>query len=109
MFIAEASPRGSTIEELVAGAVWAEENGLDPGWVPPVHAILAVPGATAVPVFLAALAPRMLERDESGSPSEVAVIGTEQRVADRLGSYGDAGVTDLAAMVFAVGDDAAQR
>jgi 5,10-methylenetetrahydromethanopterin reductase len=306
MFIAETGPHGSTIDDLVAGAMWAEENGIDTGWVPhvpwsldaltalaivgretsrielgtavvptwshhpygmaqhalttqaacngrlafgigpshrsvaenwyganyegvihhvreyvdvldacsaaqteanesnggaggmggavvhegeryPVQAILDVPGATAVPIFLAALAPlmlklageraagtitwmcdeqthaghvlprlsaaaeavgrrtprviaglpvavcddrdkgkavaehkfgmyrhmpnyaRMLELGESGSPSEVAVIGTEQQVTDRLKSYEAAGVTDLAAMTFAVGDDRAER
>ena len=46
---------------------------------------------------------RMLELGESGSPAEVAVIGTEQEVADRLASYEASGVTDLAAMTFAVG------
>ena len=52
---------------------------------------------------------RMLARGESGSPSGVAVIGTEDEVIERLASYADAGVTDLAAMCFAVGDDEAER
>lgn len=52
---------------------------------------------------------RMLARGESGSPSGVAVIGSEDEVIERLASYADAGVTDLAAMCFAVGDDDAER
>lgn len=52
---------------------------------------------------------RMLELGESGSPSEVAVIGTEEQVADRLASYAASGVTDLAAMTFAVGDSRDER
>jgi F420-dependent oxidoreductase-like protein len=51
---------------------------------------------------------RMLELGESGSPGEVAIIGTEAQVAERLRSYEDSGVTDLAAMTFAVGADAAE-
>ena len=52
---------------------------------------------------------RMLARGESGSPSGVAVLGTEDEVIERLAAYADAGVTDLAAMCFAVGDDEAER
>jgi F420-dependent oxidoreductase-like protein len=52
---------------------------------------------------------RMLELGESGSPGEVAIIGTEAQVAARVRSYEDAGVTDLAAMTFAVGGDDAER
>ncbi len=52
---------------------------------------------------------RMLELGESGSPGEVAIIGTEAQVAARIRSYEDAGVTDLAAMTFAVGADDAER
>ena len=52
---------------------------------------------------------RMLARGESDGPAEVAVIGTEDEIAERLASYEDAGVTDLAAMCFAVGDDDAER
>ncbi|HZP29029.1 MAG TPA: TIGR03564 family F420-dependent LLM class oxidoreductase [Acidimicrobiia bacterium] len=48
---------------------------------------------------------RMLDRGDAGSPAEVSVIGTEEQVTKRLQSYRDAGVTDLAAAVFAVGDD----
>lgn len=52
---------------------------------------------------------RMLELGESGSPSEVAIIGTEDQVAERIASYEASGVTDLSAMMFAVGDDDAER
>lgn len=52
---------------------------------------------------------RMLALGESGAPSGVAVIGTEDEVVERLASYADAGVTDLAAMCFAVGDDETER
>ena len=48
---------------------------------------------------------RILDRGETRTPAEVSVIGTEEQVAKRLQSYRDAGVTDLAAAVFAVGDD----
>jgi F420-dependent oxidoreductase-like protein len=48
---------------------------------------------------------RMLELGESGSPGEVAIIGTEAQVVERLRSYEESGVTDLAAMTFAVGAD----
>jgi F420-dependent oxidoreductase-like protein len=48
---------------------------------------------------------RILDRGESGSPAEVSIIGTEEQVTKRLRSYRDAGVTDLAAAVFAVGSD----
>ncbi len=52
---------------------------------------------------------RMLELGESGSPGEVAIIGTEEQVAARIRSYEDAGVTDLAAMTFAVGADRSEQ
>lgn len=52
---------------------------------------------------------RMLARGESDSPADVAIIGDEQQVIDRIGSYENAGVTDLAAMCFAVGDDDSER
>ncbi len=52
---------------------------------------------------------RMLARGESGAPEQIAVIGTEAQVAERLERYEAAGVTDLAAMTFPIGDDAAER
>jgi F420-dependent oxidoreductase-like protein len=48
---------------------------------------------------------RILDRGETGTPAEVSIIGTEAQVTRRLQSYRDAGVTDLAAAVFAVGSD----
>lgn len=52
---------------------------------------------------------RMLARNESGSPADVAIIGTEEQVIERIASYEDAGVTDLAAMCFAIGSDDTER
>ena len=185
------------LDACSAAQVQANENDGGPGGMGgtvahegtlyPVNAILDVPGATAVPVFLAALAPlmlklageraagtitwmcdehthathvlprltaaavaagravprviaglpfavcsdraegmavaeqkfgmyrhmpnyaRMLELGESGSPAEVAVIGTEAQVVERLHSFAESGVTDLAAMTFAVGANDAER
>jgi 5,10-methylenetetrahydromethanopterin reductase len=52
---------------------------------------------------------RALARGESSTPGEVAAVGTEEQVAGRLRSYADAGVSDLAAMTWGVGDDEAER
>jgi F420-dependent oxidoreductase-like protein len=52
---------------------------------------------------------RMLARGGARSPGEVAVVGREADVRARLRSYASAGVTDLLAMVFEVGPDAASR
>lgn len=52
---------------------------------------------------------RMLKLGESRSPSGVAVIGTEAQVTERLASYEASGVSDLAAMTFAVGDTSEER
>src|SRR5947209_11775527 len=48
---------------------------------------------------------RILGRGDSGRPADVVVAGTERDVEARLRSYARAGVTDLCATVFAVGDD----
>ncbi|HEY7135768.1 MAG TPA: TIGR03564 family F420-dependent LLM class oxidoreductase [Acidimicrobiia bacterium] len=48
---------------------------------------------------------RMLDRGDAGAPAGVAVVGDEATVTARLRSYASAGVTDLAATVFTVGDD----
>ncbi len=48
---------------------------------------------------------RMLDLGDAGSPGGVAVVGTEAQVTQRLQAFASAGVTDLCAMVFAVGDD----
>lgn len=50
---------------------------------------------------------RMLDRGATGEPADVCVIGDEAAVTARLRSYRDAGVTDLAATVFPVGEDPA--
>lgn len=48
---------------------------------------------------------RILATGDATGPADVAVVGTEAQVTARLASFRDAGVTDLAATVFAVGDD----
>jgi alkanesulfonate monooxygenase SsuD/methylene tetrahydromethanopterin reductase-like flavin-dependent oxidoreductase (luciferase family) len=48
---------------------------------------------------------RILATGDADGPADVAVVGTEAQVRDRLEAFRDAGVTDLAATVFAVGDD----
>jgi len=52
---------------------------------------------------------RMLARGDAKSPADVSVVGSEAQVAARLRSYASAGVSDLCAMVFGVGSDAAAR
>jgi F420-dependent oxidoreductase-like protein len=51
---------------------------------------------------------RVLDRGEEGGPADVAITGTETEVADQLAAYADAGATDLVAVVYPVGDDAAK-
>jgi len=48
---------------------------------------------------------RILATGDARGPADVAIVGTEAQVRARLESFRDAGVTDLAATVFAVGDD----
>ena len=50
---------------------------------------------------------RVLDRGEASGPSAVAVVGTETEVADQLATYAAAGVTDLSAVAFPVGDNPA--
>jgi F420-dependent oxidoreductase-like protein len=50
---------------------------------------------------------RMLARGDAASPADVALVGTEDQVSARLRGYESAGVTDIAAMIFPVGADAA--
>jgi F420-dependent oxidoreductase-like protein len=52
---------------------------------------------------------RVLAMGETGAPEQVAIIGDEEEVAARIQSYEDAGVTDLAAMTFGVGDSPGER
>ncbi len=52
---------------------------------------------------------RMLARGDARSPADVAVVGNEAQVRDRLRSYERSGVTDLCAMVFPVGADEESR
>ena len=48
---------------------------------------------------------RILATGDADDPAEVCVVGTESQVRMRLEAFRDAGVTDLAAATFAVGDD----
>jgi len=51
----------------------------------------------------------MLDREGAAGPADVAIVGGEQEVADRIGALADAGVTDFAAVEFSTaGDDAAR-
>jgi alkanesulfonate monooxygenase SsuD/methylene tetrahydromethanopterin reductase-like flavin-dependent oxidoreductase (luciferase family) len=50
---------------------------------------------------------RVLDRGEAGGPSDVAVVGTEEEVAEQLGAYAAAGVTEVAAVAFPVGENRA--
>ena len=48
---------------------------------------------------------RMLDIEGVEGPSEVALIGNEDQVAEQLKAYADAGATDFLASVFPVGND----
>jgi F420-dependent oxidoreductase-like protein len=48
---------------------------------------------------------RILATGDATDPADVVVVGTEKQVRTRLEQFRDAGVTDLAAATFAVGDD----
>ena len=48
---------------------------------------------------------RMLDIEGVEGPSEVAIIGNEDQVAEQLKAYADAGATDFLASVFPVGSD----
>ena len=48
---------------------------------------------------------RILDRGDASGPPDVCIVGDEAAVTARLRSYRDAGVTDLAATIFGVGDD----
>ncbi len=48
---------------------------------------------------------RILATGDAAGPADVCVVGTERAVRSRLEQYRDAGVTDVAAAPFAVGDD----
>jgi len=51
----------------------------------------------------------MLDREGLQGPEDLAVIGTEDAVRDRLQDFADAGVTDLAASEFGQGDEERRR
>jgi F420-dependent oxidoreductase-like protein len=48
---------------------------------------------------------RILAAGDAAGPADVCAVGTEAQVRTRLEQFRDAGVTDLAAATFAVGDD----
>jgi F420-dependent oxidoreductase-like protein len=48
---------------------------------------------------------RILATGDASDPADVCVVGTEKQVRARLERFRDAGVTDLAAATFVVGDD----
>ena len=60
MFVAETSPPGSTVGDLLDRVRWCEDNGIHTGWVP--HVPWSLDGLTAV-----ALAGQVTERIELGT------------------------------------------
>jgi F420-dependent oxidoreductase-like protein len=48
---------------------------------------------------------RILDHGDAAGPADVCIVGDEAAVTRRLRSFRDAGVTDLAATILAVGDD----
>ncbi len=60
LFISETGPGGSTLDDVIARVVWAEEHGLATGWVP--HIPWALDALTVL-----ALAGRVTERIELGT------------------------------------------
>jgi F420-dependent oxidoreductase-like protein len=52
---------------------------------------------------------RLLEHGDADDIGDVMAVGDETTIADRLRSYRDAGVTELAARVVPLGDDATAR
>ena len=60
MFVAETSPPGSTVADLLDRVRWCEDNGIHTGWVP--HVPWSLDGLTAV-----ALAGQVTERIELGT------------------------------------------
>jgi alkanesulfonate monooxygenase SsuD/methylene tetrahydromethanopterin reductase-like flavin-dependent oxidoreductase (luciferase family) len=47
----------------------------------------------------------MLDIEGAGGPSDVAIVGGEEEVEQRLREISDAGATDLLAVVFPADDD----
>ena len=60
IFLAETSPRGSTLEEVAAKARWAEEHGLATGWVP--HVPWSHDALTSLAIAGPSTGPRWLRR-----------------------------------------------
>jgi 5,10-methylenetetrahydromethanopterin reductase len=51
----------------------------------------------------------MLDREGAAGPSDVAIIGGEQEVIDRIGALADTGVTDFVVAEFSTAGDDAER
>ena len=49
----------------------------------------------------------MLDREGVAGPEDIAIIGTEEEVVDRIGALADIGVTEFAAVEFAGNPDEA--
>ena len=47
----------------------------------------------------------MLDREGARHPGDVAIIGTEEEVAQQLAGLADAGVTDFSALEFGTSTD----
>ena len=52
---------------------------------------------------------RLLEHGDAQDVSDVMAVGSEEHIAERLHRFKEAGVTDLAARIVPLGDDAAER
>ena len=52
---------------------------------------------------------RLLEHGDAEDVGDTMAAGSESAIVDRLRGYRDAGVTDLAARIVPLGEDAAER
>jgi len=50
----------------------------------------------------------MLDREGAAGPSDVAIVGDEDAVADQIGTLAEAGVTDFVAAEYTSGPDGAR-
>jgi 5,10-methylenetetrahydromethanopterin reductase len=51
----------------------------------------------------------MLDREGAAGPADVAIIGSEQEVIDRIGALGEIGVTDFGLVEFSTAGDDSER
>jgi alkanesulfonate monooxygenase SsuD/methylene tetrahydromethanopterin reductase-like flavin-dependent oxidoreductase (luciferase family) len=47
----------------------------------------------------------MLDKEGAAGPGDVAIVGTEDSVAEQINALADAGVTDFVALEYGRGDD----